>query len=240
MKLMKISVVSAFALGLMQAGLSAADPQPTAADPTKMTYIDSASVSTTPDPNGAVYTFVDSAAPEAAAIAQFGYKTIDRIGGMLVTEITRELATKETSEVVAVMHLKDLSLPKPVAGQPKITAIKRTSLMLRDPRNAPDGADMAALNRIHAELMADQTPDKMLVQKIELPGKQVEWRVYRPIAASQSCLSCHGDPKTFRPGVKDALDRLYPEDKAINYGAQEYRGVLRVSIEPAAAVSAKK
>jgi len=88
--------------------------------------------------------------------------------------------------------------------------------------------------------MADQTPDKMLVQKIEQAGMPVEWRVYRPIAASQSCLSCHGDPKTFRPGVKEALDYLYPEDKAINYGAQEYRGVLRVSIEAAAAAPAKK
>jgi hypothetical protein len=240
MKLMKISVVSALTLGLLQAGLSAADPQPTASDPTKMTYIDSTTAATTPLPNGAVYAFVDSEAPEVAAIAQFGYKTIDRYGGMFVTEITRELATKETKDVVPVMHLKDLTLPKPAAGQPKVTAIKRTSLMLRDPRNAPDGADLAALNKIHSELLADQTPDKMIVQKIEQPGKPVEWRVYRPIAASQSCLSCHGDPKTFRPGVKEALDYLYPEDKAINYGAQEYRGVLRVSIETPAAAPAKK
>lgn len=237
---MKILVVSTLTLGLMQATLSAADPQPTAAEPTKMTYIDSTKASTNPMPNGAVYTFVDAEAPEVATIAQFGFKTIDRYGGMFVTEITKELATKETSEVVAVMHLKDLTLPKPAAGQPKITAIKRTSLMIRDPNNAPDGADLAALNKIHSQLLADEAPDRMIVQKIEQTGKPVEWRVYRPIAASQSCLSCHGDPKTFRPGVKEALDYLYPEDKAINYGAQEYRGVLRVSIETAAAAPAQK
>ncbi len=239
MKLMKSSILCLLSLGSLAVGLSAADPLPTSANPTKITYIDSETAATSPRPDGAVYTFVDSAEPAVAEIAKFGFNIIERIGGMLVTEVTKELATKETSLAVSVMHLKGLELPKSVAGKPTITAIKRTSLMLRDPLNAPDGADVAAMNKIHSQLMADQSPDKMLVQRIDQPGKPVEWRVYRPIASSQSCLACHGDPSTFRPGVKEALDRYYPEDKAINYASQEWRGVLRVSITPAV-VAAKK
>jgi hypothetical protein len=68
------------------------------------------------------------------------------------------------------------------------------------------------------------------VQKIAPPDQPVEWRVYRPIATTQSCLACHGDPANFKPGVKEVLDRLYPGDKAIDYSRQEYRGVLRVSL----------
>jgi hypothetical protein len=74
------------------------------------------------------------------------------------------------------------------------------------------------------------------VQKIEQKDKPVEWRVYRPIATTQSCLSCHGDPEKFSPIVRDVLNRRYPGDKAIDYRRQEYRGVLRVSLlapEPA-------
>ena len=74
----------------------------------------------------------------------------------------------------------------------------------------------------------------MLVQKTEMPGHPVEWRVYRPIASSKSCLACHGDPSKFSPGVKEALDRMYPEDKALDYSAQEWRGVIRVTLVPAA------
>lgn len=230
MNLTKYSSLSFLLVGV----LAAQTPPAPAPGLGKVTYFDSEAVGTGPRPDGAVYTFVDAADPAVAEIAQFGYKTIDRVGGQLVSEVTRELATKEPSLAVSIMHLKRLELPKPVPGQLSVTAIKRTSLLIRNPANTPDGADQAALNRIHKQLMADQSVDKMLVQKIEQPGKPLEWRVYRPIASSQSCLACHGDPKTFRPGVKEALDAQYPEDKAVDYAAQEWRGVIRVSIAPAA------
>lgn len=222
---------------LIAGGLFAADDPPAPVPPTKYTYIKDS-----PDPARVgkpplapmKFTFVDSADPSAAAIAQYGYRKIDEIGTLLVTEVDHELATSETSEAVAVLHLKNLELPKPVPGKPTITAIKRTSLLLRNPLNAPDAADEAALEMIHNQLMDDRSPDKMLVQRVEHAGMPDEWRVYRPIAALPSCLACHGDPKTFRPGVKEALDRLYPEDKANDYAASEYRGVIRVSVAPAA------
>ena len=232
MKVTKYTVLGFLSGSLLLAGLIAADATPAPALG-KVTYFDGEKLPAGTKPDGAVYTFVDSADPAVADIAQFGYKTIDRIGGQLVSEVNRELASKEPSAAVAIMHLKRLELPKPVAGQPSVTAIRRTSLMLRNPANAPDGADQAALNKIHKQLMDDQTVDKMLVQKIEQPGKAIEWRVYRPVASSQSCLACHGDPKTFAPGVKAALDQQYPEDKAVDYAAQEWRGVIRVSIAPA-------
>ena len=186
--------------------------------------------------DGSTAAFVIGGDDTANKIAQYGFKMIEQIGGLMIAEVNRELANREISEAVSLLHLKSMELPKPVAGRPTITAIKRTSLLIRDPRNAPDAADTAALNKIHSQLMADQLPDKMLVQKIERAGQPVEWRVYRPIGASQSCLACHGDPKTFRPGVKAALDLLYPEDKAVDYSAREWRGIIRVSMTaPAAA-----
>lgn len=214
MKTKTFSVLTSFSCGILLAGLSAAENPPAPAEPPP-------------------FAFVDPADPSAADIAQFGFKNIERIGGLLVAEVTHELATKETSLAVSTMHLKNLELPKPLAGQPRITAIRRTSLLVRDPHNSPDAADQAALELIQSQLSDGDTPDKMLVQRIEHPGGPPEWRVYRPIASSQSCLACHGDPKTFRPGVKAALDLLYPEDKALNYTRQSWRGVIRVSVVPA-------
>lgn len=209
---------------------------PTREHPTKITYID-LPTTTTPAKDGSTATFVGEDAT-TAAIADYGYKMIDRIGGMMISEVNRELATREIKEAVSIMHLKGMELPKPVPGKPTVTAVKRTSLMLRDPHNAPDAADAEALEKIHKQLMAEQSPDKMILQKIEQPGQPVEWRVYRPIAATQSCLACHGDPKTFKPGVKEALDILYPEDKAVDYSSHEWRGVIRVSMAAPAAPAA--
>jgi hypothetical protein len=198
------------------------------------TYTDSTKVPAGSKPTGAVYTFVDPADPAAAAIAQAGYRAIDAVGQKLISETTRELATKDTKDAVAILHLKNFEMPKPVAGQPKITAVKRTSLHIRNPANTPDGADRGALLKISDQLTDEGSAAKMLVQKIEQEGKPVEWRVYRPIAASKSCLACHGDPTKFAPGVKEALDQMYPMDQATDYSAQSWRGVIRVSVEPVA------
>ena len=219
---------------LMPGGLSAAVEAKT---PT-MTYIVDLSDNSTTITGASAGTFINIDDPQAAGIAQYGSRLIERIGGMMVSEINSQLATRETSETMDVMHLKDLKLPKQVPGKPTVTAVKRTSLMLRDMNNAPDAADRAALDRIHDQLMANETPDKIIVQKIEHPGQPDEWRVYRPIATTQSCLACHGDPATFKPAVKAVLEKMYPGDKAVDYRRQEYRGVLRVSMT--APVAAKK
>lgn len=203
-------------------------------DAKSISYTDSAKVPTGGKVEGAVYTFVDPADPAVADLAQVGYKMIDFVGTKLVNETTRELASRDTKEAVAILHLKDMPLPKTQPGQPKLTAVKRTSLHIREPKNTADGADRAALLKISDQLTDEGTADKMLVQKIEQDGKLIEWRVYRPIAASKSCLACHGDPTKFAPGVKEALDAQYPMDQAVDYSAQAWRGVLRVSLEPVA------
>jgi hypothetical protein len=203
-------------------GLSAAEEKKS---PTVTYIVDIAKNTTT-----AAGTFVSVDDPQAAELAQFGSKLIERIGGQLVSEINRELATRDIADSIDVMHLKSLALPKPRPGEPTVTAIKRTSSMLRDLANSPDAADQAALDKIHAQLMANETPDKIIVQKIEHTGQPVEWRVYRPIATTQSCLACHGDPANFSPAVKEILAKKYPGDKAVDYRRQEYRGILRVSL----------
>src|SRR4051812_2371720 len=227
----RLVLTSISSCAILAASLTAAD-SPAA----KTEYIDSTStaVKGTPMPD-AKFSFVDSADPAVAPIATFGFDEIARIGGLMVNQVNEALVNDDIGVAVAAMHLKNLGLPKPVAGKPAVTAIKRTSLMLRDPHNAPDAADAAALEKIHQQLMNDERPDAMIVQRVDRPNQPTEWRVYRPIATSKSCLVCHGDPAKFRPEVKAALDHLYPGDKAVDYQSQEFRGVIRVSLAAPAA-----
>lgn len=218
---------------LMTGGLWAAD-EASKRDTTSVgavTYIVNVADNSAAKADGSSGSFVNVDDPEAAALARFGSKLIERIGGMLVMETNRELAANEVSDAIDVMHLKTLELPKAKPGEPIVTAIKRTSSMLRDLANTPDAADQAALDRIHVQLMNNEAPDKLIVQKIEHKDKPVEWRVYRPIATTQSCLACHGNPEKFTPQVRAVLEKRYPGDKAVDYQRQEYRGVLRVSLQ---------
>jgi len=221
----RLILTSISSCAIFAASLAAAD---------KPTFFDATNNAIKGTPMGdAKFAFVDRNDPAVQTIATTGYDEITRVGGAMVNQVNQALVNDDIGVAVAAMHIKNLELPKPVAGKPAITAIKRTSLMLRDPQNAPDAADAAALELIHQQLMDGDKPDSMIVQRIDRPGKPVEWRVYRPIATSKSCLVCHGDPATFRPEVKAALDHLFPLDKAVDYQAQEFRGVLRVSLAEA-------
>ena len=71
-----------------------------------MTYVD------TPDPAMAGkalppmnFTFVDSEDPAAARSIQYGTRTIDRIGSMMIAQVTHELANNDTAIAVSIMQL---------------------------------------------------------------------------------------------------------------------------------------
>lgn len=177
------------------------------------------------------FTWVDSSDPVVSDIRRVGEAMIQKVGNNLISEVHRVVGTKGPEAGIDLLHLKQLPLPAGQPGQPRVTAIKRTSLKVRSPANLPDNADLAALMSIHSALAEGDTPPKVLVQQLAAEGSApAEWRVYRPIVTSAACLVCHGPADTLEPGVKAKLERLYPGDKATNYDSNEWRGVIRISI----------
>jgi hypothetical protein len=192
----------------------------------------------TPLPPGTKLSWIDENDATVADIRGVADRTIDKVGGMMLAEVHRVMATKGLEEAVETLHLRSLDVPKPMPGKPQITAIRRTSLRLRNPLNTPDVADQAALEFIRQELMDGNSPPRLLMQKVEIAGQPVEYRGYKPIAIMPDCLLCHGSVDSQQPAVRDSLVRQFPEDKAVNYNVADWRGVIRVSLrapaEPAA------
>ncbi len=177
------------------------------------------------------HVFIDPQEPAVAEIRRLGENTIDRSGNALVMEVRRVLARTPTLDAIGVMHLRDYKLPAPAPGSiMTVTKLQRTSLRVRNPANAPDAADRAALDLIKDQLEQGDPVARVLVQRVTTPGQPPEWRVYRPLSAMKECLDCHGAPAALAPGVAARLQELYPEDKAVNYRASDWRGLLRVSI----------
>jgi len=188
-------------------------------------------------PATAKYTWVEDSDPSVAEIRSLGDRMIDRVGGAMLSEVTRLLGNMTVEDAVSEVHLKNLELPAAVPGKPSVTAIKRTSMRLRNPANAPDAADKEALELVRHTINDGESMPRLLVQKIEVAGQPVEYRVYKPVAVLPDCLQCHGSTDSLLPGVRMALERNYPEDKAIDYNAYDWRGLIRVTIQPAPAVA---
>ncbi len=182
------------------------------------------------------HAFVSPDEPLVAAIRQTGERAIDHSGSALLMEVRRVMASTTPALAIGMLHLKDYKLPAATPGQPVVTAIRRTSLLVRNPANSPDAADLAALERIQSQLERGDEVDRLIVQRVTLPGQPPEWRVYRPLVTLKQCLECHGPPGTLAPGVPDTLKVFYPADKALNYRTGSWRGLIRVSVsEPAKA-----
>jgi hypothetical protein len=70
----------------------------------------------------------------------------------------------------------------------------------------------------------DQTPASEVPVKVVSTHDQ--WTVIAPIPTQPLCLTCHGDPATFSPELKEALAVHYPNDQATGFKAGDLRGVF--------------
>jgi hypothetical protein len=177
------------------------------------------------------FTWMEADDPAAAEIRRVADPVIQQTGNRMLSEVNRVLAKKGAEAGLEDLHLKDWKPPAAAPGQPRVVAVKRTSLRVRSAANSPDNADLAALLSIQTAMADGNTPPGVLVQRLAADGAApAEWRVYRPLVTTAACLVCHGPVDSLAPGVKAKLERLYPGDKATEYAANEWRGVIRVSI----------
>ncbi len=179
---------------------------------------------------------VTDTTPEVAEVRRLGESAINRLAGSLLREVTTATAKGGPEGAVEVCHLRSLPITHgTVAGLPRITAVKRTSLKLRSPSNAPDAAEQQVLAHIDRLLARGDVPPSLLVQRVEPAQAAPEWRVYKPVAVAPACLQCHGDPAAQSETLRAKLKQYYPDDQAVGYKAGEWRGVIRVTVADAPA-----
>jgi hypothetical protein len=185
-------------------------------------------------------TFITLDTPETAEVRKLGESAINRMAVSMVREVSAALANGGAERAVDVVHLKDVEMVNgTVAGMPRITGMKRTSLRIRSKINAPDAADLLALEEVQRQLLTGEAAPSVLVQRAEVPPAAPEWRVYKPIGTLPKCLACHGDPAEQSETLRVILRRYYPEDQATGYAAGTWRGVLRVTVADAPADAPK-
>lgn len=175
---------------------------------------------------------VTPATPEQLEVQRLGETAINRLAVSMTNEVKSALRGEDPADALDMCHLKGLpSTPGAIInGMPQILAVKFTSLKIRATDNAPDPADKLALDHINQALNTGGEIPRVVVQRIDTPDRPPEWRVYKPIATTTSCLVCHGDPADQPERLRKRLAALYPDDKATGYKDHEWRGVIRVTV----------
>ena len=108
------------------------------------------------------------------------------------------------------------------AAREKLT-VRRVSLRIRNPANAPDDHERRVLEEwakgkaeVRSEVVAGEG------------GPELRWM--RPVHVNSLCLACHGAPDEIDPGVKEALARRYPGDRATGFRDGDLRGAISVRV----------
>jgi hypothetical protein len=100
--------------------------------------------------------------------------------------------------------------------------VRRIGTRVRNAANAASERDQKALAQLLARAAGDDSP-----LKIEGEG-ELAASLYVPIRIAETCLACHGDPKTMQPEVVQALAQRYPSDQATGYALADLRGAVVV------------
>lgn len=107
--------------------------------------------------------------------------------------------------------------------------IRRTSLKLRNTANSPRNEDeVMILQQFHDDYIQSKKLQSKLVER------DSKYIYYKPIIIMmETCLKCHGKPETqILPSTLSKIQKLYPNDQAINYELNDFRGMWVVEFNP--------
>ncbi len=145
----------------------------------------------------------------------------------LVGRLTASLDEGGAAQAMEFCSNEAIPLTRMVeAGLEGPLSLKRTSFRYRNPENAPDEGEEAALLHFERAIQDQGQAPASFVQRVPTG----ELRFYRPIFVGEVCLGCHGDIENFDPQVLRVLSERYPGDLSTGYEAGAFRGLLRVSM----------
>lgn len=103
--------------------------------------------------------------------------------------------------------------------------IRRVSDRPRNPENTADSLELLQINALREDLAGGiSLPHRLYQEDHKITG-------YYPIVTNEMCLKCHGEKnKDINQATLTALERLYPEDKATGYAANQLRGIWVVEM----------
>lgn len=131
---------------------------------------------------------------------------------------------KEGGPLKAIEACKKLAPELATAQSKDGWTIGRTSLKVRNPRNAPEPWEMLVLQEFEKRKAAGEDPAKLVKAEIVEENGGKVFRMMKAIPMAKPCASCHGEAVDEKIVAK--LSELYPEDKARGFKPEDLRGAF--------------
>ena len=144
----------------------------------------------------------------------------------LLERLKSVIKTAGVPAAIEYCQLQALPITESLSAEYK-AAIRRSSLSLRNPANAPDVLENQLLEAYHYN-QENKLPLEDNVQRL---GE--EYLLYtKPILiGSPLCLNCHGEAgEEIAAETMDRLNKLYPNDKARGYTVGDLRGIWSIRL----------
>lgn len=164
------------------------------------------------------------------AVVDVGSEAAGELGAKLIGRLQAKLADEGPAGAVEFCSVEGLPLTAEVSHEIGFE-VKRTSSRIRNPANAPDSLERAALDHFEQAAAAGDSLPSAFVQRTA----EGDFRHYQPLRVQPFCLQCHGSADELGEGVAEILEERYPEDAATGYSAGDFRGLIRVTV-PATAI----
>ena len=107
--------------------------------------------------------------------------------------------------------------------------IRRVSLKNRNPKAIPDAWEKTALEEFESRAASGENPASLEKNELVADGEQEIQRYMKALPTQDLCLACHGTAEAITPAVREQLRKIYPDDKAIGYGAADIRGAITLN-----------
>ena len=163
-----------------------------------------------------------------------GDQVAGRLMANLMTTLQEKIASEGPAAAIAYCRLEALPLTAQVAEEfPSVKNVRRTSVRVRNPANAPDPTDRSVLEEW---LMTwnPAAPPRPVIKEFTAGDGTRELRYYRPVPVMATCLACHGNGDDIAPDVRAAIGRDYPQDKATGFKEGDLRGAIVVTFQTSA------
>ena len=157
-----------------------------------------------------------------------GTSQIKLLASSLKKELVMAMQTQGPASAVSVCNIKAPEITNHINASSEIK-IKRTSLKLRNHKNAADGWEHKVLT-MFAQQHAEGIPasDMLYSERIE-NGDTTILRMMKAIPVQAVCLTCHGKEQQITENVKKILSINYPNDEATGYTTGDLRGAFSIS-----------
>jgi hypothetical protein len=150
-------------------------------------------------------------------------------GMTLIGTLQQAIAAGGPVNAIGVCNLAAPEIAATKSAERHMT-IARTSLKLRQPKNAPDKWELRQLQSFEQRKAAGENPATIEVgEYVESGGKRL-FRYMKAIPTGELCLACHGS--TLTPEVTARLKELYPADAATGFKLGDLRGAFTITQTP--------